>query len=198
MAKPYVIGFGPWAPDGADVAFGMNFQYSQTTVPLADCNNVYYAHTSYRSLPAFVSSGALASQCIGAWTALDTSSNPQIYAGAGSDLYHWSGSAWTNVSKSAGAYSGATQWSFVDFGGCIIGADGIHAMQDMTVGGSAFADITAAPIGNVLGVINQSLFVGDLTSPTAIPYRVQWSGIGDPASWPTPLTDAAIAAESSY
>ena len=195
MAKPYVIGFGPWAPDGADVAFGMQFQYSQTTVPLADCNNVYYAHTAYRSLPAFVASGALASQCLGAWTALDTTGTPQIYAGAGSDIYHWTGSAWSSVSKSAGAYSGATRWSFADFGGCIIGADGIHALQDMTVGGSAFADVTAAPIGKVLGVIGQFLFVGSLTS---YPYRVQWSGIADPASWPTPLTDAAIAAQSSY
>lgn len=28
------------------------------------------------------------------------------------------------------------------------------------------------------------------------PYRVYWSGIGDPTSWPTPLTQAALAAES--
>lgn len=30
------------------------------------------------------------------------------------------------------------------------------------------------------------------------PYRVQWSAIGDPTSWPTPLTQAALAAQSGY
>ncbi len=198
MPKPFIIGFGPWMPDGADVAFTMPFQFNQTEVPLADCLNVYKAFGSYRSLPTVASTGALASQCLGAWTGLGTNGSPYIYAGAGSDLFVRSGSTWTNVSKAAGAYSGATQWSFADFGGCVIGSDGIHPLQDISVGGAAFADITAAPIGNILGVINQFLFVGDLTLPTAYPYRVQWSGVGDPSSWPIPLTDAALAAQSSY
>lgn len=30
------------------------------------------------------------------------------------------------------------------------------------------------------------------------PYRVQWSAEGDPTNWPTPLTQAALAAQSSY
>lgn len=30
------------------------------------------------------------------------------------------------------------------------------------------------------------------------PYRVAWSAIGNPTSWPTPLTNAAIAAQSGY
>lgn len=30
------------------------------------------------------------------------------------------------------------------------------------------------------------------------PYRVQWSAIGDPTNWPTPLTQAALAAQSGY
>ncbi|MDE2101737.1 MAG: hypothetical protein KGL39_31110 [Patescibacteria group bacterium] len=196
--KPYVITFGPWLPDGADLAFGMPFQYRDTPVPLADCQNVYYAQGAYRSLPSLVSSGALASKCLGAVTGLDTTGTPQIYAAAGADLYHRSGSSWTSVSKSAGAYSGATGWSFAAFGGCIYAADGIHAMQDLTIGGSAFADVTAAPIGSVLGVIGQFLFVGNITSPTAYPYRVQWSAIGDPNTWPTPLTDAAVADQSGY
>ena len=195
MPRPLVLAFGPWLPDGANIAFGVPFQYSATTVPCADVSNVYYAHGAYRSLPSFagLSGGALAAQSLGAWTALDASGNPQIYAGAGSDLYHWNGSGWTNVSKSVGAYAGAAHWGFATFGGCVIGTDGIHPLQDMTVGGANFADIAGAPIGNVLGVINQSLFVGALSG---FPYRVQCSGIGDPSSWPTPLTDAAVAAQS--
>src|SRR6185437_15706913 len=65
-----------------------------------------------------------------------------------------------------------------------------------------FADVTAAPIGNVLGVIGQFVFVGDivtgLVSDTNIPYRVYWPALGDPTTWPTPLTDAAIAAQSGF
>lgn len=30
------------------------------------------------------------------------------------------------------------------------------------------------------------------------PYRVWWSGIGDPTNWPTPLTNAALAVQSGY
>jgi|SRR6185437_11079081 len=199
MSKPFVATFGPWMPDGADIAFTMPFQYRDTTVPLADVLNVYFAQGAYRSLPSFAAlSGVpgIGAQALGAWTALDSSGSPQIYAGAASDLYHWTGSAWSSVSKSAGAYSGAAHWSFATFGGCILGADGIHALQDMAVGGANFADITAAPIGNVLGVINQFLLVGDI--PAANPYRVQWCAQGDPTTWPTPLTDTAVADQSSY
>jgi len=199
MPQPYVISFGPWLPDGADLAF-TSPNNTGSPVPLSDCLNVYFSNGEYQSLPSFapLSGGGIGAQCLGARTALDSSGNPQIYAGAASDLYHWTGSAWSAVSSSAGAYSGAQHWSFAALAGCVLAADGIHALQDMTIGGSAFAAIASAPIGNVLGVINQFLFVGDLTTPTAYPYRVQWSAIGDPTQWPTPLTDAAIAAQSSY
>jgi hypothetical protein len=198
--QPYILQFGPWLPDGADVAFGVQGQYTATPVPLADCLNVYYAQGAYRSLPSFAATtgGALAAKALGVWTALDSSGNPQIYAGSGSDLYHWTGSAWASVSSSAGAYSGALHWSFATLAGLVLAADGIHSLQDITIGGANFAAIASAPVGNVLGVINQFLFVGDITTPTAFPYRVQWSALGDPTQWPTPLTDAAIAAQSSY
>lgn len=199
MAQPFGINFGPWVPDGADVAIGMPYQYAPTTLPLADCLNVYWSDQGYRSLPGYSAySNALASACLGAATVLDSSGNPQLYVGNASDLFHFSGVSPVNVSKSAGAYAGSAHWSFAHFAGCIIAANGVNALQDMTIGGANFADIAAAPIGNVLGVIGQFLFVGDLTSPSAIPYRVQWCGIGDPTSWPTPLTDAAIAVQSSY
>lgn len=196
--KPYVIGFGPWLPDGADLAFGMPFQYSQTPVPLADVQNVYYSRGAYRSMPTLAAGNAAAAQVLNANTSLDDTGAPKIYLGTATDLYAYAAGAYTNVSKSAGAYAGTAFWSFVDFGGCIIGANGINLLQDMTVGGAAFADIAGSPIGRVVGSINQSLIVGDITSPVAYPFRVQWGGIGDPASWPTPLSDVAIAAQSGY
>lgn len=204
MSRPLVVAFGPWLPDGADVAFGVPFQYSPTTIPLADCSNVYYAQGAYRSLPSFaaVAGGALPSRVLGAVTALDASGNPYIYAGTGSDINRFSASTWTQVSKSGGAYAGSQHWSFVEFAGCVLATNGINALQDATVGSGNFADVTAAPIGNVLGAIGQFVFVGDivtgLVSDSNIPYRVYWPAIGDPTSWPTPLTDAATAAQSGF
>lgn len=199
MPRPYVLTFGPWMPDGADIAFTSE-NNTGSTVSLSDCLNVYYANGAYRSLPSFtgVTGGGIGSRALGVRTALDTSGNPQIYAGAASDLYHWTGSAWASVSSSVGAYSGAQHWSFATLAGLVLAADGIHSLQNITVGGANFAAIASAPLGNVLGVINQFLFVGDIQGSPAYPYRTQWSAIGDPTSWPTPLTDAAIAAQSSY
>lgn len=199
MPQPYSINFGPWVPDGDDVAIAMPNQFTPSELPLADCLNVYWSDQGYRSVPGYgVYSNALAAAALGAYTAVDSTGAPRVYCGDSSDLFYFGGASPTNTSKSAGAYAGTTFWSFAQFGGCICGANGINVLQDMTIGGAKFADVTGAPIGQILGVIGQFLFVGDITSPTAYPWRVQWSGIGDPTSWPTPLTNAAIAVQSSY
>jgi hypothetical protein len=199
MPNPFSFQFGPWVPDGADIAVTVQSPWSAQTLPVADCLNVYYANGTYLSTPTsspLAGTPTLPSASVyGAFTALDTSGNPQVYAGGGTDLYHWTGSAWTNVSKSAGAYTSTAHWSFAEFGGCICAANGVQILQDMTLGGSAFADVANAPIGSVLGVINQFLIVGDITTGN-FPYRLMWSGIADPTNWPTPLTNAAIAAQS--
>lgn len=203
MSQPFSINFGPWVPDGADVAIGIASQYTPTNLPLADCLNVYWSDQGYRSLKTFGGVGtALGAQALGAFTAINSSAAPQIFAGTGSDLFQWGGSSFTNVSKSSGAYAGTAFWSFAEFAGCICAANGINLLQDMAIGGSNFADVTNSPIGYVIGAIGQFLLVGNIVSATLTssptPYRLYWSGIGDPTNWPTPLTDAAIAAESGY
>lgn len=47
---------------------------------------------------------------------------------------------------------------------------------------------TAPPVGDVV----------TCTYTQVAPYRVWWSAIGDPTSWPVPLTQAALAAQSGY
>ena len=206
MAQPYSIAFGPWVPDGADAAITIPSQYAPSPIPLADCNNVFWSDQSYRSLGRFAGQGTpLSSAAQGAITVLNSSDVPQIYAGTAHDLWHWNGSGFTNASSSAGAYGGVgggTYWSFANFAGCVIAANGIDPIQDMAIGGSAFATIVPAaggtlPSGSVLGVIGQFLLVGNMFGGSPVPYRMQWCGIGDPTMWPTPLTDAAIAVQSS-
>lgn len=199
MPQPFGISFGPWVPDGADAVIGMPYQYAPTTLPLADCLNVYWRDGAYRNLPSAVGAGtAMASQCLGAMTVVNSSGGTAIYAGDSSDLFVWNGSGFTNVSKSAGAYAGTTFWSFAEFAGCILGVNGVNLLQDMSIGGSAFADIAGSPIAGVCGVIGQFLLVGDIGGSPAYPYRVMWPAISDPTNWPTPLTDAAVAVQSSY
>ncbi len=195
MARPFILAFGPWLPDGADSAFTLPFQYQATPVPLADVLNLYYAQGAYRSLPslAAVAGGALGARALAAFTTLSGAGAPQRFAATASDLFTWTGAAWANASTAVGAYAGAAGWSFARFGECVYAADGVHALQSITLGDPNFAAVAAAPIGSILGVINQSLLVGALTG---YPYRVQWSAIGDPTTWPTPLTNTAIADES--
>ncbi len=192
MAQPFVLAFGPWLPDGADAAFSMTFQYQATPIPLADVLNVYFSQGAYRSLPTFAASagGALGAQALAAVTTLSGTGSPIIVAGDASDLFQWTGSAWSNASSAAGTYAGAAHWSFARLGECLLATDGVHALQSLTLGDPSFAAVAGAPIGNVLGVINQSVLVGSLTG---YPYRVQWGAIGQPTVFPTPLTNDALA-----
>lgn len=57
-----------------------------------------------------------------------------------------------------------------------------------TSGDIALTFGTAPPNGDVVYAVYT----------TEAPYRVAWSDNGDPTNWPTPLTNAALAAESGY
>jgi len=59
---------------------------------------------------------------------------------------------------------------------------------DYTTGNLSLTFGTAPPSGDAVYC----------TATQVAPYRVQWNGIGDPTNWPTPLTQAALAAESGY
>jgi hypothetical protein len=96
------------------------------------------------------------------------------------------GSAYTSV---AGSY-----WRFAQFENVIIATNGLDAPQRWTIGGAVATLATgAAPVAQQVGVIGQFLFLGDLSTD---PYAVQWSGVDDINSWPTPNSATAIAVQS--
>lgn len=301
MAQPLTLMFGPWVPDVTDMPIPVS--QAVMMVPLADCENVYYVNGNYQSLPTAVKQGAaLPGQCLGAFTAIDQEGKPQIYAGTQTNLYHWNGASWDDVS--GGQTFFAASWSFSQFGPDInatfappqdsviyniwYGVIGTR-FQTMAIGGAGFSSPASSASGSVNGVVNQFAIVGDvwnaaptgftvlgagngvtttfsvtlpnvplapfyvyggsfptgdtgtlisclddgegvLSTPgmtgtvnyttglltlsftvappagnnvqalylTAIPYRVQWSAIGDQTQWPAPLTNAALAAQSGY
>lgn len=56
-ANPYTVTYGPWAPDLADVGVQAPAYLPAVTLPLADCNGVYWRDGSYRCLPGPASIG---------------------------------------------------------------------------------------------------------------------------------------------
>ncbi|EQD52082.1 hypothetical protein B1A_12860, partial [mine drainage metagenome] len=88
------------------------------------------------------------------------------------------------------------------YGACVYATNGTDPIQTLTMGsGVNFADLDTtdpAPKGNILGVIRDFLFAGDLNpaSTSPVPYGVQWSAVANPASWPTPDTQAAYASQA--
>jgi len=210
MSAPYVVSFGPWVPDGVNSVYEYDGQYSATEVPLSDISNVIYYNGAYRNIKsgaAVAAGSSLGSACLGAYAAIDSGGAQALYAGDATNLYSWDGSAWTSVGS---GYS-ASKWRFAQFNNCINATNGVDQIQGQSIGGGAFGNLaTGAPTGNVLGVVNQFLIVGDITATaqtqsvysdptaTAYPNRIHWSALGNDANWPTPLTTDAYAFQAGY
>ena len=169
MAKPFILSFGSWMPDGADIAFTVPFQYRDTQIPCADVSNVYYAQGSYRSLPSFVQlnvNSAIPAQCVGAFTATDSEETNWIYLATASHIYQWSGLVFNDVT---GPANHGNAWSFGEFGSYIYAANGADQLQRALSGnwatrlGTTFSAIGGSPIAKVVGAVGQFLMVGNLT-----------------------------------
>ena len=123
------------------------------------------------------------------------------YAGTVTNLYQRdqmvSSGGWTSVGSGYHADNVGGGWNFAQFGARIIATNGYDPPQTLlTAVDSVFTDMIDAPKGAYCAVIRDFLFMGYLPSGGA--YRVHWSAIGDPTSWPTPGTNAAIQVQSDY
>lgn len=177
MSTPLTVQFGNWVPDSANVPQPVTGR--GISLPLADCNNVYFANSNYVSLPLPVAIGlALPGQCLGAFTAIDQAGKPQVYAGTQTHLYHWNGASWDQID--GGLQFFASSWSFAQFGNNVIAAFAPPQVQTLSsfwfgtvgtrfltipIGGSAFTYPTGAPSGSCVGVINQFAVAGNIWIP---------------------------------
>lgn len=167
--------------------------------------NVIPARGSYRPFPGLsVYSGALGARCQGAVAVTDGSGNVRVFAGDVSKLYLLgSGStAWEDVSGATYTTGAEERWSFTTYMNRVIASNYADAIQSYVIGTSTdFADLSAdAPKCRYLTQAKNFVFAINTSDATdgAQPQRIWWCAQGDPTSWPTPGSSAAIANQSDY
>ncbi len=163
---------------------------------------------SYGPFPDFMpyATAALPLRCQGAASFLDSGGNVNTFAGTATDLYLMTvaGTTFSNVSKSAAAYSVGPDefWGYTIFGNNVIAANISDPIQSFVLGtSSAFADLSAtAPKARYVATLKGWLFAANTFDGVdgEVPWRVWWSAYNDPTSWPTPGTAAAAAAQSDF
>ncbi|MFG5120876.1 hypothetical protein [Methylorubrum sp. POS3] len=177
----------PYAPDVASVDATVS-AVARNVVPRADG----YAPI-LSPVPITV---ALPAACRGAVAVISPRfGTPVYFAGTGTKLYRSLGRGeWVDVSNAARTYSMPTDdsWQFALYGMLlvavhlgappqVIDVDIEKQFRDLGAGG-AFPP----PRARLVAVVREYLVLGNLASD---PNAVQWSDIGDPASWPLGVQD---------
>lgn len=135
-----------------------------------------------------VSTTALASQCLGAFTGQDSNGVANAFAGDTSKLYRLVTGAWTDVSK-VGGYSAAARerWEFAQFGERIIATQITDPVQYYDMGSSSlFANLPGSPpSARHIGVVRDFVVLGNTVNS---PNEVAWCGFNNTGQW-TPGTN---------
>lgn len=147
-------------------------------------------------------SNSTPTQYLGAISTKDSNGIVHTYAGTSNKIAEITSTIATNISKSGG-YT-ATNWEFAQLNNTLYATDFTDPVQSMTVGGTAFANLGGSPPnGTHIAQWNNFIVLGNTNGGTyngstqgAVPYRVWGSAIGNPASWPDPLTNAGAAAQA--
>lgn len=170
---------------------------------LVEAKNAIPVDGNYKNFLEISTSGqTLNARPQGAFAAIDANGAAAVYAGTATDLYIKSGSSFNSVS--AATYSTATNgyWRFAQFDRTVIATNYADNVQGQTVGAAtaftALATAGSAPKARQVGVINRFVMLGDTddTANGAVPYRVEWSAIGDARNWPDPGTSTARTLQS--
>src|SRR5262245_45656952 len=170
------VAWGEWKPDISS--------YDVTSTE--NINNVFPRGDGYGPIPAVAAwTGALGAACRGAFLALNSDGSIVLFAGTSDKLYKLDNSTltWSDVSKVGGYTLGsAAQWQFVQSGLDVVALNANDPPQLYTIGTSAlFANLGGSPPQAAYGaMVNEYLVLSGLLST---PYRIQWSGTGNIASW---------------
>lgn len=181
-----IIAPGEWLPD---------LPPTENPGALTALNVVARTPLSYGPwpLPATVSSNALDTRPLGAFSATAYNGGVFTFAGDVEKLYQLSGGAFSDVSRTAG-YATASNfytsvsvgWQFTQFNNICLASNYSDEIQAWTLGTSAlFADLaSSAPKAKYLAVVGDFLVAAntDDSFDGAIPLRLWWSPIGSPAT----------------
>lgn len=186
--------FGSFAPDVPALEVGRDGCLRST--------NVIPVRVGYVPFPSWnaTAMAALAARPRGSETGTSLG-NAYHYVGTGTKLYERSGAAWTDRTRAAGgnyALTDTDRWKMLRYNDDVYGLPG-HAepVQYIAIGAGNFADLAAAPRARFGAIVSFHMMVGNLKEGSTVrPYTVRWPAIDNPQSWPTPGTDAALAAQS--
>ena len=177
------ISFGEWTPDQPGLTNG-----------LRRAENVYPKLVGYGAIPIAVDYSASASEnlnnVVGGKT---TAGGTTVFAGGSTKLFKLDSGdlSLDNVSKS-GNYTTPTdqRFRFTQFGNVIVAANGFDKLQGFNLNSSSlFANLAAdAPEARYVTVVRDFVVSGYQSS---YPNRVQWSALGDEASWTQSATTQA-------
>jgi hypothetical protein len=108
MPKPYTVRFGPWLPDITNVGVEMPYQWSDTELPVADCQNVYWQDGAYRCLPGLSSIGpTLGTPILSCFTWYDnTQSKEIVFAATANGFFQLEDGVWTQIPVQQNASAG--------------------------------------------------------------------------------------------
>ena len=166
------IAFTEWLPD-----------QPTTTGALLQANNVYPLTIGYGPFPLSADYSSAASEDLNNVTAAKFNLETQLFAGGSTKLFKFNSgtTALDDVSKSGG-YSGATRWSFTQFGSAVLASNNQAKIQAWYVGTStAFADVAAtAPIAKYITVVRDFVVAANISGT---PNKLQWSDINDETDW---------------
>lgn len=196
---PITVMVKEYCPDQPEFASG-------TSVSVV--NVVPRTASSYGPLPDYApyATSALPARPQGAYGGADPDGNVSVFVGTVNNLYQMQtgSTAFSNVSKSVNAYTCPSDesWSFALFNARILAANIDDPIQTFVLGtDTKFSDLAAAaPKARYVTTAKNFLIAANTSDPIGglAPWRVWWSALGDPTSWPTPGTSAAAAVQSDY
>lgn len=185
------VDFGEWMPDQPDL---------QNTA--IEALNVYSYGTRYRPLPSIeYFSEALEDDCVGAFSTTIIDGTQRTYAATGDSIFELDGFSWSDKSGTTYTVSDPSAWRFTQYGENVLACNYANTLQYVNfVSGGNFADVTDGPKARHIANVREFVMLGDIDDSVDgdVPYRVQWSAIGDPLDWPDPGTDDAFAKQSDY
>lgn len=177
-----VIGVAEWVPDAAPLG----------NPGSSSIINAIPGATSYEPFPSFtVVTDATTAYPRGAITAIANDLNVYSYAGDAAKLYRLASNAWTDSSK-GGGYTTATtdMWEFARWKNKILATNFGDNPQQITLGGTTFADLTAAFKARHVAVVRDFVVFGNTTDSTdgARIDRIRWSAINDETDYTVSAT----------
>lgn len=110
-------------------------------------------------------------------------------------------SALLQTFNSAGSgYTATDYWRFAQFDEQIIATNGVDLPQRFSIGAGAAVILGSspgtAPAAQHVGVVGRFVVLGDIPGTDTGPYTLQWSGVDDYDSFPTPNSATAIAQQA--